>query len=211
MIFNDVDKKISDLRSFEKRVAGLWNSGELPYYVHLSEGNERQLIKIFNEIDEKDYVCSTHRSHYHYLLKGGSSDTLMEKIKNGESMHIIDCGLNFYSTAIVAGGPAIATGLAAGLKRMGSDSRVWCFVGDGAEDEGNFYESVKYVDGMRLPCTFIIEDNDRSVESSKKDRFGEFNIKWPNCVRRYNYKTNYPHAGTGEWVDFSGFGVGGNM
>ena len=79
---------------------------------------------------------------------------------NGRSMFIYDKEKKFFSSAIVGGIPGIAVGLAMALKRKGSNNKVWCFVGDGAEDTGHFAESVRYVDGWDLPCEFVVEDND---------------------------------------------------
>jgi len=199
------------LIDFEKKIANKWDNAELPYYVHLSGGNEEQLIDIFKEVKQGDYILSTHRSHYHYLLSRGSEEKLEKMILEGRSMHIIDKEFNFISTAIVSGGPAMATGIATALKRKKMTNHVWCFVGDGAEDEGHFYEAVRYVDGHELPCTFIIEDNNRSVETPKNERYGNSEINWPKCVKRYSYFPTLPHAGTGKWVDFSGNKFGGTM
>ncbi len=200
-----------ELIAFEERIKTLWNQAKIPFYIHLSGGNENHLIDLFREIKPEDYKISFHRSHYHYLLSGGSPEKLEKMILEGKSMHIIDKKLNFISTAIVSGGSGIATGIALALKRKKSDRHVWCFVGDAAEDEGHFYESVRYVDGRKLPCTFIIEDNNRSVETPKIERYGNSEIQWPPCVRRYNYVATHPHAGTGKMVDFSGTKLGSTM
>jgi TPP-dependent pyruvate/acetoin dehydrogenase alpha subunit len=200
----------NELIKFEKKIKDRWNNAEIPYYIHLSGGNEEQLIEIFKEINTEDYKICTHRSHYHYLL-GGSKENLEKKIIEGKSMHIIDKSINFISTAIVSGGPAIAVGISYALKKRNSANKVWCFVGDGAEDEGHFYEAVKYVEGHDLNCIFIIEDNDRSVETPKIERYGHSEIKWPACVRRYSYISTYPHAGTGKFVNFSGTKLGSTM
>lgn len=185
------------LIEFESRVKKLFEEGELPFLMHLCGGNEEQLIKIFSKIKKDDYVFSTHRSHYHYLLKGGPEKRLLSEIKDGRSMFVFDKKLNFFTSSIVAGAPCIAAGVALALKKRKSKKHVWCFVGDGAEDEGNFYEAVRYADGWNLPCTFIIEDNNRSVSTEKKDRYGKSEISWPKCVVRYSYKPTYPHAGSG--------------
>ncbi len=200
-----------ELIDFEKHIKTLWEDAKIPYYIHLSGGNENQLIEIFKEIQPEDYVFSTHRSHYHYLLKGGSPKELEEKILKGESMHPHNKAINFLSSAIVAGTPAVATGIAWALKRKKSESKVWCFVGDGAEDEGHFYEAVRYVEGHNLPCTFIIEDNDRSVETTKIERYGTCQINWPSCVRRYHYNPTTLHAGTDKFVNFSKGKIGSTM
>lgn len=191
-----------DLIQFEKGIASRFDDGEIPYLIHLSGGNEDQLISIFSEINEGDYVFSTHRSHYHYLLIGGSPSKLEDMIMSGNSMFVFDKDLNFYTSSIVGATPSIAAGVAWALKRKGKKARVWCFVGDGAEDEGHFYEAVRYVDGNDLPCIFIIEDNDRSVVASKKDRWGTDRIfPWPGCVRRYRYTSTWPHGGSGNWAN----------
>ncbi len=205
----NISKK--ELIEFENKIAEKWNNAEIPYYIHLSGGNEEQLIEIFRQINLEDYKISTHRSHYHYLLSGGSPKKLEKMILEGRSMHIIDRDLNFISTAIVSGGPTMATGIALALKRKKEDRHVFCFLGDAAEEEGHFYEAVRYVDGHNLPCTFIIEDNDRSVETSKIERYGKSEMRWPSCVKRYNYKPTTPHAGTGEFVNFSGTKLGSTM
>lgn len=199
-----------NLIDFEKKIAHKWERGEIHYPVHLCGGNEEQLIKIFENINDGDYIFSTHRSHYHYLLAGGSQKKLEEMIMRGDSMHIFDKELNFLTSAIVCGVPTIAAGVALALKKKNSRKRVWCFVGDGAEDEGHFYEAVRYVDGHDLPCMFIIEDNNRSVETPKVNRYGRSDIKWPKCVIRYTYIPTYPHVGTGKFIDFDGVKAGGN-
>ncbi len=199
-----------ELIEFEREIVRLWENAEIPFPIHFSGGNESQLIDIFRQIRDEDYIFSTHRSHYHYLLKGGDLNKLRKMILEGNSMHIFDKELNFLTSSIVAGTPTIAAGVALALKMKNSSKHVWCFVGDGAEDEGHFYEAVRYVDGHKLPCTFVLEDNDRSVETPKEARYGKSQIKWPGCVKRYTYKCTYPHTGTGKFVNFSGGKSGGN-
>lgn len=193
-----------DLIVFEKRIADRFDNAEIPYLVHLSGGNEDELIAIFKEINEGDYIFSTHRNHYHYLLCGGSPDDLEDRILNGKSMFIFNRKLNFFSSSIVAATPCIAAGVALALKKKESKSKVWCFIGDGAEEQGHFSEAVKYVEGWNLPCTFVVEDNDRNVSSSKKERRGETDYIWLKCVRKYTYKPTYPHGGSGnnKWLLF---------
>ncbi len=198
-----------ELKNFEREIIEMWEKAEIPYPIHFSGGNEEKLIEIFKQIKPGDYIFSTHRSHYHYLLAGGSKEKLKQMIARGDSMHVFDKSLNFLTSSIVAGTPAIAVGVALALKKNKSDKHVWCFVGDGAEDEGHFYEAVRYADGHELPCTFIIEDNNRSVETPKKKRYGRSRMEWPSCVKRYFYNSPYPHVGTGNLVDFKGKKEGG--
>ncbi len=191
------NKTKNELISFEKRVIELFEEGLLPYLIYLNGGNEDQIIEIFKKVNEGDYILSTHRSHYHYLLAGGNEKDLEKILLNGDSMHVFDKKLNFLSSSILAGTASIATGIALSLKMEKSKNKVWCFIGDGAEDEGHFYEAVRYVDGWDLPCTFIIEDNNRSVTTTKVQRRGKSTMTWPKCVIKYEFETPFPHIGTG--------------
>ena len=194
-----------NLIDFEQRIINHYNNNKLPFLFHLSGGNEIELLKIFEHVEEGDYVLATHRNHYHALLHGLPQDEVEQRILDGRSMFMYDRERNFFSSAIVGGIPGIAVGIAWVLKQKNSDQFVWCFVGDGAEDTGNFAEAVRYVDGWNLPCKFIIEDNDKSIIANKKTRWGTSDLQeWPNtCVYRYNYELPFPHARTKDFCDLS--------
>jgi len=192
-----------NLITFEREIERMWTEGRIKSPVHFSGGNEEQLIKIFKKIKPTDYVFSTHRSHYHYLLKGGDPTELVSKILNGESICINEPKIKFYSSGIVCGTPAIAVGVALALKRKKSKNRVWCFLGDGALDEGHFYEAYRYAQSMNLPIMFIIEHNNRSVEASVEQRWGSNKIKTNKHLNVYYYNPTYPHVGNGKWVKFT--------
>jgi len=194
-----------ELIEFENHIGDLYLDNKLPFLFHLSGGNEDQLIEIFKDVAEDDYVISNHRNHYHALLHGIPPETLEEKILNGRSMFIYDRKRNFFCSAIIGGTPAIAAGIAWALKRKGSKQKVWCFVGDGTEDNGHLYEAIRYVDGWDLPCKFIIENNNRSVEASNQERWGsKADYDWHSpSVFKYKYKITYPHARKAGTIDLS--------
>ena len=97
-----------ELINFENKIGDLYLKNQLPFLFHLSGGNEDQLIKIFEDISEDDYVISNHRNHYHTLLHGIPPDELEEKIRDGRSMFVYDRKRNFFLSAIIGGTPAIA-------------------------------------------------------------------------------------------------------
>ena len=188
-----------ELIDFEQTVAQHWEAGDLPYLIHLSGGNEDFLIDLFNEeIKDGDWIFSTHRNHHHALLSGVPRNELLAKILAGNSMFVFDSNRHFYTSSVLAGTCAIAAGVAYTLKQSGSENWVYCFVGDGAQEQGHFYEAVMFVEAHDLPCMFVIEDNDRSVDSSLEERNP---TKWrfedPSCVMRDEYTPTYPHAGNG--------------
>jgi pyruvate dehydrogenase E1 component alpha subunit len=195
----------SELIAFETSIGHLYLENQLPFLFHLSGGNEDELINIFEDISDGDYVISNHRNHYHALLHGIPPEVLKDRILNGRSMFIYDRQRNFFCSAIIGGTPAIAAGIAWALKRKGSSKKVWCFVGDGTEDNGHLYEAIRYVEGWDLPCTFIIENNNRSVEASNSDRWGKsFDYDWKsNKVVKYKYNITYPHARMPGKIDLS--------
>lgn len=194
-----------ELIDFENRIGDLYMDNKLPFLFHLSGGNEDELIDIFENIQEGDWVISNHRSHYHALLHGIPPETVEDRILNGRSMFIYDKERNFFCSAIIGGTPAIAAGLAWALKRKGSKNKVWCFIGDGTEDSGHTFEAARYVDGYDLPCTFVIENNNRSVETSNEERWGKTSdLKWSfNCIMKYYYEITYPHARKPGMIDLS--------
>jgi pyruvate dehydrogenase E1 component alpha subunit len=194
-----------ELIAFEDKIGDLYLDNKLPFLFHLSGGNEEQLISIFEDIEEGDYVISNHRSHYHALLHGIPPEVVEDRILNGRSMFIYDRSRNFFCSAIIGGTPAIAAGIAWALKKKGSKQKVWCFVGDGTEDNGHLFEAVRYVEGWDLPCTFIIENNNRSVEATNSDRWGKSaDYKWNSpCVLKYKYEITYPHARKPGTIDLS--------
>lgn len=196
---------VEKLIAFEREVADLYLDNKLPFLFHLSGGNEKQLIDIFENIKEGDYVVSNHRSHYHALLHGIPPEELKQKIIDGRSMFIYDKKRNFFCSAIIGGTPAIAAGIAWALKNKGSTKKVWCFVGDGTEDSGHLFEAVRYVDGWNLPCTFVIESNNRSVDATNEDRWNKTaDYEWNSpSVIKYHYTIPYPHARLPGMIDLN--------
>lgn len=193
-----------NLIDFSTKISKIYVEKNLRVTFHLSGGNEDQLIDIFKDIKETDYVFGTHRSHYHALLKGIPQEKVEASIIEGKSMYLFDRKRNFFTSCIIGGTAAIAVGVAWALKRKKSDQHVWCFIGDGTEDSGHFYEAMRYVDGWDLPCTFIIEDNNMAVNATKKDRWGTDSVfSLPNCVKRYYYTPTWPHIRAQGKLDLS--------
>lgn len=190
---------VESLIAFESRVKDEWEAGNLPSLIHLCGGNEEQLLEIFGKIREQDWVFTSHRAHYHALLKGLTEDEVFDYIRSDRSMFIFSRAKRFYQSAILGGCCGIAVGVARAIKEWGEDARVYVFLGDGAEEEGGFYEAVLYVSGHNLPVTFFIEDNNLQVDTPKFLRRGMDRglLDGETCVRRYHYKPKFPHAGSG--------------
>lgn len=209
-----------ELIAFEEEIGNLFLAAKIRAAVHLSRGNEEPLLEIFKGVNPEDWVFSTHRSHYHALLKGISPEWLKQEILEGRSIGIHNKEHNFFSSAIVGGCLSIALGVAVAIKRKNENRHVWCFVGDMAAETGIFYECTKYAKNFNLPITFVIEDNGLSVNTPTWEVWG-INALSLQAIRKvytlkewhdkgmvmgkilyYRYKRGFPHSGTGLWIKF---------
>ena len=173
------------LIAFEDEIEKEWLEGNIMAPVHFSKGNEDELIKIFERVNENDWVFSTHRSHYHALLKGIDSDWLKKEILEGRSIHLNNKENKFFTSAIVGGILPIALGTAMAIKLKGSKESVWVFVGDMAAEMGIFHECVKYASRNDLPIHFVVEDNGLSVDTPTQKTWGECDINANNKINEY--------------------------
>jgi len=144
-------------------------SGAIRCPVHLYSGEEAIAVGVGAALEKTDYVFGSHRSHGHYLAKGGSLDKLVAEVfcneagcshGRGGSMHLVAPEYGMMGSApIVAGTISLALGaaLASSARR---DQRVTVtFFGDGATGEGVLYESLNFAALNRLPIIFACENN----------------------------------------------------
>ncbi len=202
-------KKVRDIKLneekliiFEEEVKKYYEDAKITAPVHLSKGNEKEVLEIFQYVHPADWVFSSWRNHFHALLHGFDSDVLMEDIIVGRSMSTNSIDPKFYSSSIVAGIIPIAVGAAKALKMKSSQRRVWCFIGDMTFETGIFYESYKYVKNFNLPLQFVVEDNNLSTNTPTDETWGGIKRNVPDDVIYYSYERGYPHHGTGSWVLF---------
>ena len=189
------------LIEFEQRVQKVYEAGEIKAPIHLSGGNEDQLIEIFKKIDKDDWVFSSWRNHYHALLHGFDPEKLFNLIVEGRSMGINSLEDRFYSSSIVGGSLPIALGAAQSIKLKKQKNKVWCFIGDMTFETGTFHECYKYSRNFDLPIEFVVEDNNMST-NTPTDQTWNTKSKAPDDIHYYKYERNFPHHGTGTWVLF---------
>ncbi len=174
------------IRLFEERVADLIESGEIRTPCHLCIGQEAIAAGVCAALRRDDFIWGAHRSHGHYLAKGGDLKALMAEIfcrttgcsrGRGGSMHICapEVGLMGTVPIVAATIPiAVGAGLASALR---GDGRVSvAFFGDGATEEGHFHESLNLTALRKLPVIFICENNFYSSHLSLLQRRAHDNI-----------------------------------
>jgi pyruvate dehydrogenase E1 component alpha subunit len=200
----------SELIAFEQEIADEYCAGKIRAPIHLSDGNEEQLISIFEKVHREDWVFSHWRSHYHALLHGIPRDLLRAKILAGDSITIMVPEHRFFATAIVGGNLPIALGVALALKKQGSNRQVWVFVGDMTYETGVCHEVVKYAENFDLPLNVVVEDNYESVGTPTQTVWGKPEPRKESSMPRqlgpkvwyYSYLKKWPHVGAGKWVTF---------
>ena len=147
---------------------------------HLCVGQEAVAAAVGIALRKDDLMVSAHRAHGHYLAKGGDLNAMLAEIYGkvtgcskgkGGSMHLVDRRVGFMgSTAIVGGTIPVGVGLGLSIKLKQTDQVSCVYLGDGATEEGVFYESVNFAVLKQLPVLFICENNLYSVYSPLKDR-----------------------------------------
>lgn len=192
------------LIAFEKRVADAFANKQIRGPVHLSGGNEDQLLEIFKDIHPEDWLITFYRNHYHALLHGIPEEKLFKAICDGHSMTLQFPEHRFFSTAIVGGQLPIAVGIAAALKRKDCERKVWCFLGDMASTIGAFREAQNYAFAQSLfHLRFIVEDNGLSCNTPTEKAWGQNMVRPSDAfVIYYKYERKHPHVGIDRWVNF---------
>ena len=149
-------------------------------FYHSSKGQEATAVGVAMSLQKEDRMYGNHRSHGHYLAKGGDLYRMFAEIYGkadgccggfGGSMHMLDRSAGFMASTPLLGSVApIATGSAFQQKVTGSPNITVCFIGDGASEEGVVYESMNLAAVMKLPVLFVIEDNLYAVNTPQSDR-----------------------------------------
>lgn len=174
------------IRRIQEHIESHYLHDEMKTPVHLCIGQEAVAVGICSALKKDDYISSNHRSHGHYLAKGGDLKALIAELHckrdgcskgYGGSMHLVDTSVGHLgSSSIVGGGIPIGTGLALAGKMNGGKKVSVVFFGDGAADEGVLYESINFAMLKTLPAIYVLENNLWSVCSHISARKAGDNI-----------------------------------
>ena len=163
------------IRMVEEEIAARYAEGKMRCPTHLSTGQEGVPAALAECLLPTDFAVSTHRGHAHYLAKGGNLKAMIAEIYGkvtgcsrgkGGSMHLIDVDAGFMGTsAIVGNSIPIGVGLALSAQHRETDQVSCVYFGDGATEEGVYYESLNFAAVRKLPVLFVCENNLYSVYS----------------------------------------------
>lgn len=174
------------IRLAEEKLIELWHANEIRSLMHLSTGQEAVAVGVCNALAKEDLIFSTHRCHAHYLAKGGSLKKMYAELAGkvggcsrgkGGSMHLFEPETGvFLSMPLVAGSIPIAVGTALSARLKGIRRVTAAFFGDGAIEEGVFWESLNFATVHRLPVIFVCENNLYATHSHISKRQPSDNI-----------------------------------
>ena len=164
-------------RFFEDKCAEMYYRGKMFGFVHLYNGQEAVSSGIVKALrSQGDFVCSTYRDHVHALSAGVPAKEVMAELfgketgcskGRGGSMHMFSAKHGLLGGyAFVAEGIPVATGAAFqskyrrdALKDASSDGVTVCFFGDGASNNGQFFECLNMAALWKLPIIYVVENN----------------------------------------------------
>lgn len=157
------------IRLFEESLVRPILDHEIRTPCHLCSGQEGVAVGVCSALSKEDYIFGNHRSHGHFLAKGGSLKAMAAEIYcresgcsrgRGGSMHLIDPEVGMLGSAPIVSG-TISLGLGSALASLirGDDRVTVVFFGDGATGEGVLYESLNFAALWKLPIIFVCENN----------------------------------------------------
>lgn len=187
------------IRKSEDVIIEYYYEDDMKTPMHMSKGSEGISVGVCAALNCDDQVFGTYRSHAPYLAKTGDLNGFFAEMygkKNGAcegksgSMHLCNMEKGYVSSsAIVASNIPVAVGAAWANKMKGNGKKVVVFFGDGAMDEGNFWESINMASLWSLPILFVCEDNRLAVHTRSCNRQGYENIL--SIVSEFNIATEY--------------------
>ena len=165
-----------EIRRFEERAAQLFGMGHVGGFCHLYIGQEAVVIGVLMTINKNDCVVTTYRDHGHMIARGLDPKNIMAELTGrstgyskgkGGSMHMFSKKNNFYGGhGIVGAQVPIGTGVAFALKYQGEKNICRTYIGDGAMNNGQVFESFNLASLWKLPVLYIIENNKYGMGTS---------------------------------------------
>jgi TPP-dependent pyruvate/acetoin dehydrogenase alpha subunit len=198
------------IRRVEERIKDLYPQGDMRCPTHFSIGQEAVAAGVCRHLRAEDHVISAHRSHAHYIGKGGSLRAMFAELYGkvdgcasgkGGSMHLIDLSVNFLGCVPIVGSTIpIGVGASFGAMLQDRSATTVIFFGDAATETGVFHESVNFAAIHRLPVLFVCENNLYSVNTPLAER-QPANRTITELVRGHGIKTSQHDGQLVETVD----------
>lgn len=157
------------IRRFEEKAGQLYGMGLIGGFCHLYIGQEAVVVGLQACSEEGDTVITSYRDHGHMLVCGMEAKGVMAELTGrvggyskgkGGSMHMFSAEKGFYGGhGIVGAQVPLGTGLAFAHQYSGDGGVNFSYMGDGAVNQGQVYESFNMAALWKLPIVYVIENN----------------------------------------------------
>jgi pyruvate dehydrogenase E1 component alpha subunit len=162
-------RQMLTIRRFEEKAGQLYGMGLIGGFCHLYIGQEAVVVGVQMALSDGDEVITSYRDHGHMIATGMAPRGVMAELTGraagysrgkGGSMHMFSREKNFFGGhGIVGAQVSIGTGLAFSNVYRGNDRVAVTYMGEGASNQGQVFESFNLAALMKLPCVYIIENN----------------------------------------------------
>ena len=180
MNLEQIYRSLFRIRRVEQEAARVYPTDKIKSPMHLSIGQESVAVGVCDTLTRDDVVFITYRSHAGYLAKGGDMNAMIAELYGkatgcakgkGGSMHLVDVANGVMgASAVVGTAIANAVGYAYKVKLRKEKRIVVVMFGDGATEEGVFYESLNFAALKKLPILFICENNGFAIFTHQTKR-----------------------------------------
>lgn len=174
----DMYRLMIRIRRFEERCIRSYQQGHIGGFCHTYIGEEAVGVGTISLLGKDDHIVNAYRIHGHALAVGMSMKEIMAEMYGkqtgcsqgkGGSMHFMATEKNFWGGhGIVGGQTPLGAGIAFALKYQKKKGACLCYLGDGAVNQGAFYESLNLAGLWDLPTIYIIENNQFSMGTSQE-------------------------------------------
>ena len=189
--------ELNRIRNSQLIVNDLIHKGEFQVPVHLALGHEALAVSVSKSMAVEDQILLNHRNIHYQLALGATVEQLISEYKlqieglaGGQlgSMNLVSPQHhNPYTSNILGNNLAVALGIAQAAKMKSTKSVTWVVTGDGAIEEGIFYESVLCATSWKLPIVFLIENNGWSLGTEISERRIDINLEKLSHALGCNY------------------------
>jgi len=192
-------EKMYLIRRFEQKVYEFAERGLVFGSTHLEVGEEATAVGTLLNINKEDYLIATHRGHGQELLKGTDVKNMMAEMIGKDagvcggrvgSMHVADASVNnLGAQGIIGASFPISVGVGLALNLLGDKEKILIsFFGDGASNQGNFYESLNMADLWSVPVFFVCVNNQYGMGTAY---CSTCNIEIHKKASLFNIKSDY--------------------
>src|SRR3989344_6120066 len=181
----NIAKEVLRLRFSQMMVNEKYKAGLFKIPIHLAIGHEAIAVAVSSIMEKNDKLVCSHRNIHYNLARAGALKPILDEYllkKEGlagaklGSMNLANASKNIvYTSSILGNNLPVAAGLALAEKVKGGGV-VMVETGDGAIEEGSFYESMLFMKSHALPVLVIVENNGWSLATEISERRAEVNL-----------------------------------